>query len=165
MELSRRSQLALGLAGAVTLGIALGSSAVSAIDPVYFRGPPSPPRPYTAMAQAGQPETPFYGGPFHRSSPEVLQAALCPSCPPQPAASAAAPSAPVPYFGSREERAAVEAGERRAIDDAYAFRERTRESRQAHTGMGGPLIEVEDEAEADDAAEAPVPDEEDSNPA
>lgn len=54
-------------------------------------------------------------------------------------------AAAVPYFGSREEREALETRERRAIDAAYAPREQPGETGREGPAMGGPFEPAEDD--------------------
>lgn len=164
--IQRPRMLAIALTAAVAIGVLLGNSTVAAIDPAHYRGAGPSSREFVAAAASGQPEMPYYGRPLAYSDPAAVRAALCPGCD-GPLVVAGSYAASVPYFGSREERAAIEASERRAIDAGYFARERSRESRQSHTGMGGPLTDEADElvaeheaaeihAEPDDGKPAPT---------
>lgn len=147
MDSTRRPHLlAIALTAAVAFGILLGNSTIAAIDPAHFRSAAPPPREFAAAAVIGQPETPYYGRPAAYGDPAAMRAALCPECD-RPLVVAGTYSASVPYFGSREERAAIETAERRAIDASYAAREHLGESRRSRTGMGGPRIDYAVELE------------------
>jgi hypothetical protein len=144
--LERPHFLAIGLTAAIAAGVLLGTSTVSAINPALFRGAVPPPREFVALDRPASPETPFYGRPVDRGDSMLIGAAVCPGCDPQSAVLAAGYSSHVPYFGSREERASIEARERRAIDHAYAARAPTGEPAPAHIGVGGPLDEEDESA-------------------
>jgi len=141
MHASKRQRLyAAGLTAAIVVGVLLGNSTISSINPAHFsdaatdlRG-----RGAAALAQAPQP-VPLYGAQYSRDEAALIRAAVCPGCDAPATSSVFFYPAAVPYFGSREERALAEVRERRAIDQAYALRERRREEGRARRGMGGPF--------------------------
>lgn len=138
MEASSRSNLYAGcLTAAIAVGVVLGHSTVSAINPAHFRTATAPRGPGGAV-QSGTPEpVPLYRAQFSREEALLVRAGVCPGCDTQFAGQGFVHAAAVPYFGSREERAAVEARERSAIDAAYAQREQRRETAREHAGVGG----------------------------
>jgi hypothetical protein len=139
MQATNRSRLcAFGFLAASTIGVLLGNSTIAAINPAHFRGPAIRARDVVAASNSAE-SAALYGTQYSRDEAILVRAAVCPGC---DSASGAQPfyfSTVVPYFGSREERAAVDARERRAIDAAYALRERRREAAQRQIGMGGPF--------------------------
>jgi hypothetical protein len=121
-------RIGVALLGAIMVGVLLGNSAISAIDPVHFRGAAIHPRDRGVATDPNHLESSFpYLNVSNRSGALVLAEGLCPGCASQPRPETPFYSTPVPYFGSREERAAVERRERRAIDAAYSRREQRRE--------------------------------------
>lgn len=120
---------ALGIGGvaAVMLGITLGNSAISQINPIHFQGAAVHPRDRGAALDPNAPSVipnryeQLYG--FNEGA--QARAADCVGCTfarPSLQAAAAVYAATTPYFGSREERARNEARERREIDALYQER-------------------------------------------
>ena len=136
MNAPERSRLyAAGLTAAIAVGVVLGNSTIASINPAHFAS--SAIRPAEGIIRDAPEPTPLYAAQYSPEQAMLIRAAVCPGCD----AASSGPafySTAVPYFGSREERATVEARERRAIDDSYALRERRREERRA-LGMGGPF--------------------------
>lgn len=118
-----------GIAGllAVTFGVSLGNSAISQINPHYFRGAAVHPRDRGAALDPNAPTVipNRYEQLYGFAQGQQARAADCPGCTFAPAATpteAIVHRASAPYFGSREERAREEANERRAIDANYQQR-------------------------------------------
>src|SRR5688572_13493132 len=127
MDSSKRSNLyAAGLTAAVTVGILLGNSTISSINPTHFKSAAVRPQDRGEAGSAPEP-TLLYGAQYSADEAMLIRAAVCPGCDAPAQEHVPFYPAAVPYFGSREERAIAEARERRAIDDAYALRERRRE--------------------------------------
>lgn len=109
--------------GAMMLGVALGNSALSQINPIYFQGAALHPRDRGAAIDPNRPTvipntyTQFYGW----NQGAQARAAACPGCTfERPVAlPAEVRIASATYFGSREEEARRNARERREIDDSY----------------------------------------------
>jgi hypothetical protein len=155
MDAPNRSQLyAAGLTVAIAVGVYLGNSAISSINPAHFRGAATYPAVRGELATVPEP-APLYGAQFSRDEAMLIRAAVCPGCDGTTTTPALFYSTAVPYFGSREERAAAAARERRAIDAAYAARERRREERPMRLGLGGPF---EPAAASDERVAASRPD-------
>jgi hypothetical protein len=139
MNAAYRSRLcAVGLVAASTIGVLLGNSTIAAINPAHFRGPTIHARDVVVASNQAEP-APLYMTQYSRDEAMLVRAAVCPGCDSAPGAQLFTYSTAVPYFGSREERAAADARERRAIDAAYALREQRREAARRHGGMGGPF--------------------------
>ncbi len=124
---------AAAVIGAVMLGLSLGNSAISQINPVYFQGAAVHPRDRGAAVDpnAIPPAAPAYGEMYGFDEGRAARLEACEGCLVRPQVEYASYSAPAPYFGSREERASREARELREIDAVYAQRERRAEAAQA----------------------------------
>jgi hypothetical protein len=120
--------IAIGLAGgfcAMMLGISLGNSAISQINPLYFQGPAVHPRDRGAAIDPNRPTVipNSYEQLYGWSQGAQARATDCPGCTfEQPAPPAEVRVASATYFGSREEEARRDAREQREIDDAYLGR-------------------------------------------
>jgi hypothetical protein len=112
-----------GVFGAMMLGISLGNSALSQINPIHFQGAAIHPRDRGAAIDPNRPTVipNSYEQLYGWSQGAHARAVECPGCTfDLPSAlPAEVQVASVSYFGSREEQAQREARERREIDAAY----------------------------------------------
>ncbi|MGE0178327.1 MAG: hypothetical protein AB7O91_00730 [Sphingomonas sp.] len=121
--------------GAMMLGVTLGNSAISQINPIHFQGAALHPRDRGAAIDPNRPTVipNNYEQLYGWSQGSQARAAACPDCtferPAAPATEVQVASAT--YFGSREEESRREAQERREIDDSYIRRLEDAERRRA----------------------------------
>ena len=110
------------LLAAIALGVHLGQSSISQINPIYFEAPPVHPRDRgvaideASLHRAQDPYPQYYGW-------EQGQAALaseCSHCAVRPPRVAYAYSAEVPYFGSRADLHRAVADARDELGDEFA---------------------------------------------
>lgn len=122
----RGQTIAIGLAGAfgaMMLGLTLGNSALSQINPIYFQGAAIHPRDRGAAIDPNRPTVipNSYEQLYGWSQGAQARMTACPDCTfDRPAVPAEVRTASAAYFGSREETAQRETRERREIDSAYA---------------------------------------------
>lgn len=127
--LSPTSLVLIGVGGvlAIVFGVSLGNSAISQINPLYFRGAAVHPRDRGAAIDPNAPTVipNRYEQLYGFAQGQQARATDCVGC------SFASPAMPdralvheasAPYFGSREENARNEAQEQRRIDALYQAR-------------------------------------------
>lgn len=120
----RPQTIAMGLAGvfgAMMLGISLGNSALSQINPIYFQGAAIHPRDRGAAIDPNRPTVipNTYEQLYGWSQGAQARLAECPGCTFERPVAPPVQVASVSYFGSREEQARRDAREQRDIDAAY----------------------------------------------
>jgi hypothetical protein len=112
-----------GVFGAMMLGISLGNSALSQINPIHFQGAALHPRDRGAAIDPNRPTVipNTYEQLYGWSQGAHARAVACPGCTFDPPAAlpAEVQVASATYFGSREEGDRREARERSEIDAAY----------------------------------------------
>ena len=121
--------LALGAGSivAVMMGISLGNSSISQINPIHFQGAALHPRDRGAALDPNAPTVipNRYEQLYGFAEGQQVRAIDCAGCTFGPPAMPTEPgvyAAAAPYFGSREERARDEAREQREIDADYQRR-------------------------------------------
>ena len=114
--------LAGSLLASIALGIHLGESSISQINPIYFEAPPVHPRDRGAaideasLHRAQDPYPQYYGW----DEGQAALAAECGHCAVRPPRQAVAYSAEVPYFGSRSDLRRAVAEARDDLGDEFA---------------------------------------------
>lgn len=122
-----------GCFGAMMIGVSLGNSAISQINPIHFQGAALHPRDRGAAVDPNRPAVIAnnYEQLYGWSQGFQARTAECPGCSFERPAEPAVRVASVSYFGSREEEARRQQRERREIDAAYERRNEEAERRRA----------------------------------